>query len=152
MSMFRRGRREVPELNTASLPDLIFIVLFFFMVVTHMRETTVKVEYKMPEGTQLEQVAAKSSIVRVYIGRPVGGDTDSTFRIQVNDRYIDMSGLADFISSERSRMSPENVERMTVSIRADKDTPMGVIMDVKQALRSAGAVRINYAADEKPDE
>ncbi|NPD93184.1 ExbD/TolR family protein [Xylanibacter muris] len=149
MSMFRRKIHEVPELNTASLPDLIFIVLFFFMVVTHMKETTMKVRYEMPQGTRLEQVVAKSSVIHIYIGKPVAGNRTDTFRIQINDRYTDIQGLAGVVASERSRMSPEDVERMTVSIRADRNTPMGLISDVKQALRKVGAYRINYAADEK---
>ena len=64
-----RVRRSVPQLNTASLPDLIFTVLFFFMVVTHMRQTTIKVEFRMPQGTQLTRLTKKSTVSYIYIGK-----------------------------------------------------------------------------------
>ena len=69
MSLFRRQRREVPMLNTAALPDLIFTVLFFFITVTHMREVTLKVKYRVPEGTELTSLVKKSAVTYIYIGR-----------------------------------------------------------------------------------
>ena len=69
MSMFRRRRRQdVPALNTASLPDLIFTVLFFFMIVTHMRQVTLKVQYQVPAGTELTKLTKKSAVTYIYIG------------------------------------------------------------------------------------
>ena len=69
MIKFRKHtRRSVPMLNTASLPDLIFTVLFFFMIVTHMRNESVKVEYEKPQGTELTRLANKSSITNIHIG------------------------------------------------------------------------------------
>ena len=70
MSFFRHSRREVPLLNTAALPDLIFTVLFFFITVTHMREVTLKVKYRVPEGTELTKLVKKSAVTYIYIGRP----------------------------------------------------------------------------------
>lgn len=164
MSIRRRLSREVPGLNTASLPDLIFTVLFFFMIVTHMRETTLKVQYRTPEGTQLTRLVKKSSVIHIYIGpaaapsaHPSGVGADSKaqapapaeFHIQVNDRLTDADGVADLVAQERRMMSPEDARSMTVSIKADRRTPMAVITQVKLALRQAGALRISYSASER---
>jgi len=150
MSRFNTTSHEVPGLNTASLPDLIFTVLFFFMIVTHIREVPLKVEYDVPQGTQIEKLTRKSTVTYIYIGKPVesmrsvaGTET----RIQLNDKYATVEDIADFISAERSAMAPEDVQNMTVSIKADRDTRMGIIDDVKQVLRSSGVRNVNYSAD-----
>ena len=141
--MFKRKDHSVPGLNTASLPDLIFTVLFFFMIVTHMKENQMKVKYQVPEGTKLERLAKKSTISHIYIGKPYkrGGIT----AVQVNDKIVDVAEIEDFIAAERKRMSPDDAKQMTVSIKADKKADMGVITDVKQSLRRANALKILYS-------
>ena len=149
MSMFRRHRHEMPGLNMSSMPDLIFTVLFFFMIVTHMRSVPLKVAYQVPAGTELTKLTRKSAVTYIYIGKPIGqmrhviGDS---VRIQLNDKFTDPSAVGDFISQERQSMLPEDVQAMTVSIKADKSTPMGVITDVKQMLRQSKANKVNYSA------
>ena len=150
MSRFKRQRpRTVPALNVASLPDLIFTVLFFFMIVTHMRDVDPKVQYNVPEGTELTKEVNKSGLVYLFIGKPVdaqGRVIADEPRIQMGNRYVTVDEIGAEIEKERSRMSEEDRQRLTVSIRADRDTEMGVINDVKQALRRAGALNINYSA------
>ena len=145
--MFRRSSREMPGLNLASMPDLIFTVLFFFMLVTHMRDDEVKVRYEVPAGTEVSKLEQKSSVVNVYIGR--GVDRSGEYHIQVNGQLTDLDHLSERINAERRRMSPENAERLTVSLKADKKTPMGLIADVKEALQKAYALRVNYSGREK---
>ena len=149
MSRFKTTRnREVPGLNLAALPDLIFTVLFFFMIVTHMREVTPKVRYEVPQGTEVEK-GRKAGLVYLFIGKPVdaqGHVVGDETRLQLNDRYVTVAQLPEEIDKERAKMSEDERARMTVSIRADRDTEMGVINDVKQALRRAGALNINYSA------
>ncbi|MBO4827226.1 MAG: biopolymer transporter ExbD [Prevotella sp.] len=146
MSMFRRRRRTVPTLNTASLPDLIFTVLFFFMIVTHMRKVTPKVEYQVPAGTELQRLTKKSSVSYIYIG--TRADNRQT-AIQLNDKFADAGEVANYVSSERERMSEEDRQQMTVSLKVDRHTPMGVVNDVKQSLRKANALTVNYSAVNK---
>ena len=151
MSMFRRIQHDVPELNTASLPDLIFSVLFFFMIVTHMRKVTLKVECRVPQGKELTRLTKKSAVSYIYIGTPTR-EFQSKYgkgtRIQVNDKFVTAPEVMDYILAEKQRMSPEDLKIMSVSIRADKSTKMGVITDVKQALRQSNVLRINYSAVE----
>lgn len=151
MSMFKRTRREIPGLNTSSLPDLIFTVLFFFMIVTHMRKVTLKVRYQVPQGTELTRLTRKTAVSYIYIGKPaVGSDIDKAkTAIQLNDKYATTTDIIDYIAAEKSRMTPEDQQQMTVSIKADKNTKMGIISEVKQALRKSKALKISYSATEK---
>lgn len=149
MRRFHNNSHEVPGLNTASLPDLIFTVLFFFMIVTHMQKVAVKVKYRTPQGTELTRLTKKSAVSYIYIGRPNAGMRQAYgngYRVQLNDKFASPAEVADYVSAERDRMSPEDQQQMTVSIKADRGTQMQLINDVKQALRQAKAYRINYSA------
>ena len=153
MSRFRQQKeRNVPGLNLASLPDLIFTVLFFFMIVTHMRDVDPKVQYDVPQGTELTKEVNKRGLVYIFIGKPVDAQghllSDET-RIQMGDRYVTVAEIGDEITKERNRLSEDDRQRLTVTIRADRDTEMGIINDVKQELRKAGALNINYSAEKK---
>ena len=142
-SMFHKRNSGVPSLNVASMPDLIFTVLFFFMIVTHMRSDEVKVRYEVPKGTEIRKLTNKSAVVNIYIGR-MGDD----WRVQLNGDLVAVKDIPARIENLRAAMSPENAEHLTVSLRADRRTPMGIISDVKQALQQSYALRINYSATE----
>ena len=153
--MIRRNRRlrEVPMLNTASLPDLIFTVLFFFMIVTHMRTTTSKVQYALPQGTELKRLVKKSAVTYIYIGRAMPETTRemSAYKVQLNNSVGTLGEVARFGANERRLMNPDDQVKMTVSIKADRSTPMYVINAVKRAVRAGGATRINYSAERESD-
>lgn len=145
----KTGKRGMPALNTSSLPDLIFTLLFFFMIVTTMREVTLKVEFKVPTGTELEKLEKKSLVTFIYVGKPTAEfrkKLGSERRIQLNDSYAEISQIQDYITQERSSMKEEDQPFMTVSLKIDKETKMGVVTDIKQALRQAYALKINYSA------
>jgi len=147
----KRHDHSVPELNMAAMPDLIFTVLFFFMVVTHMRKVTLKVKYTVPQGTELTRLTKKSAVTYIYIGRPVGikgGGCDGGC-VQINDKIVSPDDVTDYISAERERMSADDRARMTVSIKADRNTPMWLVTQVKMALRKADVRRISYSAQKE---
>ena len=144
---FQRPDHSVPELNMASLPDLIFTVLFFFMIVTHMRDVEKQVNYQVPAGTEVEKAAHKSSVIHIFIGKPADGSSDE-YRIQLNNELATVDDIARFVETERKGMSAEDQERMMVSIEADRDVPMSIVNDVKQALRNSYALNVSYAASE----
>ena len=154
MSLFGRREHEMPGLNTSSLPDLIFTVLFFFMIVTHMRQVTLKVAYQAPQGKQLTRLTKKSAVPYIYIGQPVSGlagsaaNDSSRVCVQLNDKLATPAEVMDYVLAEKQRMGVEDQRQMTISIRADRHVPMGVVMDVKQALRQAKVFRVNYSAVE----
>ena len=137
----------MPEMNTSSLPDLIFTILFFFMIVTTMREVTLKVKFTTPQGTELEKLGKKSTVSFIYIGPPTDAlraQMGSGTRIQLNDRYAEAREVMDFVAQERQGMT--NQAEQTISIKADVRTQMGYITDVKEVLRKSWALRINYSA------
>ena len=105
MSRFNTGGgSDMPEMNTSSLPDLIFTILFFFMMVTTMREVTLQVKFEKPAGTQLEKLARKSSTSFIYIGQPTDalkGQYGSSHRIQLNDRILEAPQVYDYVMEER---------------------------------------------------
>ncbi|MBQ8888642.1 MAG: biopolymer transporter ExbD [Bacteroidaceae bacterium] len=145
----KSGKKGMPELNTSSLPDLIFTLLFFFMIITTMREVTLKVQFKAPQATELEKLEKKSLVTFIYVGKPLqqyqakmGGET----RIQLNDKFEDVSAVQDYIYQERENMKEEDKPFMQVSLKVDRDTKMGIVTEVKQALRQAYALNINYSA------
>ena len=150
MSRFRRSRPEMPGLNTASLPDLIFSVLFFFMIVTHMRKVTLKVKYREPQGVELTRLAKKSAVTYIYIGKSLQGSGRSGKTvIQMNDKIVTPAEIVDYLLEARSKMTPDEQQQMMVSIKADRDPRMEVINEVKQALRQAKALKISYSATQK---
>lgn len=142
----------MPELNTSSLPDLIFSLLFFFMMITTMREVTLKVQFRAPQGTELEKLEKKSLVTFIYIGQPTAQfqkQMGSETRIQLNDKFEDVSAVQDYIYQERENMKEEDQPFMSVSLKVDKETKMGIVTDVKQALRQAYALNINYSATQR---
>ena len=151
--------RDVPMLNTSSLPDLIFTVLFFFMIVTHMRDVDLKVRYEVPQGTEIQKLGHKASVVHIYVGRRMNVNENvndnlnvngnGEFFIQLNNEIATLADIKAFLDNERSRMNSEDQGRMTVSIKADRDVPMGLISDIKQTLQQNYALRINYSATER---
>ncbi|RHP67018.1 biopolymer transporter ExbD [Bacteroides sp. OF04-15BH] len=151
MSRFnKKGSREMPEMNTSSLPDLIFTILFFFMIVTTMREVTLKVKFTVPAGTELEKLEKKSAVSFIYVGPPTDqlrATMGSGTRIQLNDRFAEPAEIMDFVAQERASMSDQAAQQ--ISLKVDQKTKMGIITDIKQVLRKSWALKINYSASKR---
>ena len=127
------------------MPDLIFTVLFFFMIVTHMRNETVKVKLQVPQGTEVTKASNKFSTINIYIGRNNYGDT----QIQVNDRMCSLEQVGALVLNFKANLSEESQENLIVNLRADRNTDMGIVNDIKKELRNVGALTIRYSATEK---
>ncbi len=145
----RKGKGGLPAISTASLPDIVFMLLFFFMVSTSMRETEMRVSLQLPAATEVSKLEKKSLVSYIYIGTPILQyqklyGTDS--RIQLNDAFKKLVDIRDFISSERDALSESDRNLLTTSLKVDENTRMGIVSDVKQELRKAAALKINYAA------
>ena len=148
-SMYRRRRHNVPTLNMASMPDLIFTGLFFFMIVTHMRRDELRVRLEVPQGTEVQKLNNKAAVVNIYIGRLVDkSGRQGAWGVQLNGDVVSPEQIASRIEELRSGMSAENAEKLTVSLRADRRTPMKLINAVKRELQDSYALRINYGATE----
>ena len=145
MQIRRKKHRSVPGLNMASMPDLIFTVLFFFMIVTHMRNETVKVKLQVPQGTEVTKSSNKFSTINIYIGRNNYEDT----QIQVNDRMCSLEQVGALVQNFKANLSEESQENLIINLRADRNTDMGIVNDLKRELRNVGALTIRYSATEK---
>lgn len=136
-------------ISTSSLPDIVFMLLFFFMISTSMRETELMVSLHLPAASEVSKLEKKSLVSYIYIGTPTKQlqalyGTDS--RIQLNDAFKSLVDIRDFISSERDAMNEADRNLLTTSLKVDENTRMGIVSDVKQELRKAAALKINYAA------
>ena len=145
------GGREMPELNTASLPDLIFAFLFFIMMVTSIREVTPKVQFQnLPHATALEKLEEKSLVTFIYVGQPIPalqGMFGSSSAIQLNDQIAQSpEAVYSYAKQEESKIEDERKPLMTISIKADADTKMKIISDIKYQLRRADILNISYSA------
>ena len=149
-----RNNKEVPGISSGSLSDIVFMLLFFFMVTTQMRESENKVVVKLPEASQSVKLERKDLASYINIGTPTRqyqGQYGTDARIQLNDSFKTTDDIRDFIAAERESMSEGDRNFMTTVIRADEDVRMGIITDVKQELRRCSALRIMYQA-RKPAE
>ena len=156
MSRFKKATgKQVKSINTASLPDIVFMLLFFFMVTTVMRETELKIQVHVPEATEIKKLEKKSLVSYIYIGKPhrvLQKTFGSEPRIQLNDQFATPEDIRDFVTSEREQMDENDQKQMTVSLKIDESTKMGIVTDVKQELRKASALKINYSSRKKVDE
>jgi biopolymer transport protein ExbD len=153
MSKFKKGgKKELPPISTASLPDIVFMLLFFFMVSTTMREVTLNVKVQLPTATELSKLEKKSLVSYIYIGEPLR-QFQAKFgvapRIQLNDQFAGVSDISDFIIAEREARDEAERPMMITSLKVDENTKMGIVTDVKQELRKAAALHINYSSRKK---
>jgi biopolymer transport protein ExbD len=148
MSKFK-GKKDnaLPAVNTASLPDIVFMLLFFFMVVTVMREDTLMIDNVLPQADQIEKLEKKYPISYIYAGKPGKGyeKFGTEARLQLNDKFADISEIRSFINAERASITREElVDFLTISLKVDKEANMGIVGDIKKELREANALKINY--------
>ncbi len=150
MSKFRKGgKRELPAISTASLPDVVFILLFFFMVVVQMRDVSLMIKVKVPQANEVNKLEKKSLVSNIYIGEPLR-QYQSKFgtapRIQLNDQFANVADISDFVIAEREARDEAERPSMIFSLKIDENTKMGIVADVKTELRKAAALHINYSA------
>ena len=149
MSKFRKNsKKKMQAISTASLPDIVFMLLFFFMVTTVMRETTLFVSIKTPKATEIKKLEKKSLVSYIYIGAPIKrlqASYGTASRIQLNDSFASVDEIQEFIASEQEARDEKEIPYMTTSIKADETVKMGIITDVKQELRKANSLKINYS-------
>lgn len=152
MSKFKKKKSEgQPAVNTASLPDIVFMLLFFFMVVTVMRQNTLMVQNKLPFADQTEKLDKKDLVMYIYAGKPSPRYQErfgSEARIQLNDKFASVGEVQQFIFAERETKREELIPYLTTALKVDEETNMGLVSDIKQELRKAEALKINYTTKE----
>ena len=151
MSKFggNNNKKDVPQPGTGSLSDIVFMLLFFFMVTTQMRETENKVLVKLPEASEVVKLERKDLASYINIGSPTRtyqAQYGTDARIQLNDSFKTVEDIRDFIAAERESMSEADRQFMTTVLRTDEDVRMGIVTDIKQELRRCSALKIMYMA------
>ena len=148
MSKFNKKKKgDLPAVNTASLPDIVFMLLFFFMVATVMRDNELKIKNELPYAKQVEKLQKKDAVMFIYIGTPNDGFKDqfgNEARIQLNDKFAEIDDIASFIYTERESKREELLDLLTTSLKVDMNANMGLVNDVKEELRKVNALKVNY--------
>ena len=136
MTFEKKRANSKEEIPTASMPDIIFMLLLFFMVTTTMREVDVLVDYRLPDAEALEKIENKRLVSYIWVGK--GG------RVQVNDSIIQVDEVQPIMYGKR-----QELPNIIVSLRVDVSADMGLVTDIQQELRKAYCLRINYSANIK---
>ena len=148
MSKFNKKKKgDLPAVNTASLPDIVFMLLFFFMVATVMRDNTLMVTNTLPAADQVQKLDKKDRVMYIYAGKPSMRYQDkfgTDARIQLNDKFETVRDVAAFVLAEKASKRQELQNVLTTALKVDGDTKMGLISDIKQELRKVNALKINY--------
>jgi len=153
MSKFKKkGSKDAPGITTASLPDIVFMLLCFFMVVTKMRDSEMKVQVRVPAATELQKLEKKSLVSHIFIGKPTAkyaAVLGTAPRIQLNDAFATPDDIPTFIENEKEKVvNPKLHKAMTAAIRTDKEVRMGIVTDVKTALRKIDFRKVSYLASD----
>ena len=153
MAKFKKKSNTSQDIPTAALPDIIFMLLFFFMVTTVLRESTIMVKQSIPKATQLRKLEQKKLVSYMYVGKP--NDTKkfgAEPKIQANDAFIEIDGIIQFIEEEKSKLAEHEKDQITISIKVDDETKMGIVADIQEKMRDVNARKLMYAASKKADE
>lgn len=145
MSRFKEKKSGTPAISTASLPDIIFMLLFFFMVTTVMREVDLKVKVVLPEAKEVAKLEDKALVDYLYIGPPMDKTLGTEPLLQLNDQFARLEEIDPWVKANTERREEVLRGKITRSLKVDKDTYMKFITDVKQELRKSNALKINYS-------
>jgi len=155
MSKFsNKGGKEPPKVSTASLPDIVFMLLFFFMVTTVLRDAELKVAVQLPFASELTKLEQKSLVHYLYLGKPTKkyqplyGTSPS---LQLGDKISNISDIPIFIEKHKIKVNESQHGRITSSLRVDGNVTMGIVQDVKTKLRKSNQLRVNYSAKPKQE-
>lgn len=152
MSKFAKKKDgETPAVSTASLPDIVFMLLFFFMTVTVMKDSSLKVENVLPNASEVKKLEKKDRVIYIYVGKPTK-EYEKVFgkepKIQLNDKFANPTEVGDYILMERAKKAQELQNVLTTSLKVDKNANMGLISDIKEQLRKVNALKVNYTTYE----
>jgi biopolymer transport protein ExbD len=152
MAKFNKKKSgDLPAVSTASLPDIVFMLLFFFMTVTTMKDSTLLVENTLPNASEVKKLEKKDRVIYIYVGKPTS-EYQKVFgsepKIQLNDKFAGVSEVGDYILQERAKKPQELQNVLTTALKVDKEANMGLISDIKQELRKVNALKLNYTTYE----
>ena len=153
MSKFKKKAVVKQDIPTASMPDVVFMLLFFFMVTTELRETNIDVQQRIPEATQLRKLQRKSLVTNLYIGEPKKtAQFGKEAKIQVDDVFIEPKDIVLWVNRQKDLLPENERDQLTVALKVDNEAKRGIIADVESELRKANARKILYTTMQKKEE
>ena len=152
MAKFTKKKEgDLPAVSTASLPDIVFMLLFFFMTVTTMKDSSLMVANTLPNASEIKKLEKKDRVIYIYVGTPTQ-EYQKVFgtepKIQLNDKFANVDEVGSFILAERAKKPQELQNVLTTALKVDKEANMGLITDIKQELRKVNALKVNYTTYE----
>ncbi|RYC50569.1 ExbD/TolR family protein [Flagellimonas olearia] len=147
MRSIRNKKKAQPAISTAALPDIVFILLFFFMTVTTIKSETLLVDNNLPQANQVKKLEKKDRVIEIYVGRPnqdLAKVLGSEPRIQLNNKIAHMSEVGPYVLQELAQKPDAIRNLVTVSLKIDKDVNVGVVSDIKEELRKVNLLKVNY--------
>ncbi|MDC6367143.1 MULTISPECIES: ExbD/TolR family protein [Flavobacteriaceae] len=147
MRNHRKITRGTPVISTASLPDIVFMLLFFFMTVTTIKSRTLLVDNNLPNASEVKSLDKKDRIIEIFVGKPspeLAKVFGSEPKIQLDDRLANVNDVGPYILSELAK-KPEGIRNfVTVSLKIDKEVKVGIVSDIKEELRKVNLLKVNY--------
>ncbi|MBO3115494.1 biopolymer transporter ExbD [Winogradskyella sp. DF17] len=154
MSKFKNKKQgDLPAISTASLPDIVFMLLFFFMVATVMRDSSLMIENILPSADQVEKLK-KDRTTFIYAGKPSSQykQFGEEPRIQINDQFVGIEDIMPAVLQAQSELNEELQSKIVVGLKVDKETHAGLISDIKQELRKANTLKVMYITNARAEQ
>lgn len=133
----KKKEKAKPSIPTASMPDIVFMLLIFFMVSAVFKEFR-GVPVILPQARKIEKLRGKRDVGYVWI--------DRNDRVVIDDRPVRLAEVQDLMYMKRA--DPLNPLRV-VSLKIDQEVRMGIVTDVQEELKKADCLNINYATKTK---
>lgn len=146
MSKFKKKAQVKQEIPTSSMPDVVFMLLFFFMVTTQLRQTSIEVKQQIPQATQLKKLVRKSLVADLHVGQPTKAVNGIEPKIQADDVFIDTKDIIRWVSEKKALLPEAEQEQLTIALKVDKDAKRGIIADIETELRKGNSRKILYTA------
>ncbi|MEX0314966.1 MAG: ExbD/TolR family protein [Allomuricauda sp.] len=151
MGFSNKNKKQLPAVSTASLPDIVFMLLFFFMTVTTIKDNNLLVDNNLPIADQVKELSKKDRIIEIFVGKPSPSLVSALGvepKIQLDDRLANVSDVGPYVLSELSKKPDAIRNLVTVSLKVDKNVNVGIVSDIKQELRKINLLKVNYTTYE----
>ncbi len=141
---FRKKQKQTPEISTASMPDIVFLLLFFFMVTATIDKSQDQLKLEVPHAQAITKIQKKFLIRELHVGFPKNPNLGTAPRISADDRIIDISDLGNWVQAQKTDLGEAYKDQMIVMLKADIDVDMGLIGDIQVELRKHNARKVLF--------
>ncbi|TYP95578.1 biopolymer transport protein ExbD [Fodinibius salinus] len=142
----KKSAKTKEDIPMAAMPDIIFMLLIFFMVTTVLREVTLQVKVDYTQAQNIEKIEQKRLVSYIYVGpQKLSGTKLGATKIQIDDSIIEDVAAVRNIMYDKLKEQP----KLIVSLRVHDEAEFGIVTDIQEELREAGALRINYSTKQE---